>query len=104
MRVSVGSSSSVSLTVARCTGFKPILVNANPERRGETTPIGRASEVLQKFQHWMSTTDFKKEAANWPNLRATIEQALDSGSLLVFVAYFVTEADIAQTTVNPVNL
>jgi hypothetical protein len=55
------------------------------------------TEVLQGFQHLMSTTDFQKEASNWPNLQAAIEQALDSDGFLVFVACFVTEAEIAQT-------
>jgi len=62
------------------------------------------SEVLQRFQRLMATTDFKKEASNWPNLQAVIEHELDCGSCLVFVAYFVTEAEIAQTTVNPQSL
>jgi len=45
------------------------------------------SEVLCKFQHLASTTDFKKEASNWPSVQS------DPTKSLVFVAYFVTESE-----------
>jgi len=44
------------------------------------------TEVLQRFQHLMSETDFKKEASKW-NL------PIDPTNDLVFVAYFVREQD-----------
>jgi hypothetical protein len=44
------------------------------------------SEVLEKFRHLVSATDFDKEAASWPG-------QVDSKASLVFVAYFVLEAE-----------
>jgi hypothetical protein len=44
------------------------------------------TEVLQRFQHLMSETDFRKEASNW-NVQ------IDPIENLVFVAYFVQESD-----------
>lgn len=52
------------------------------------------SEVLHKFQHLISVTDFTKEASDWP-------LPLDPTNNLVFVAYFVTETDIAKTSDAP---
>lgn len=48
------------------------------------------SEVLSRFQHLVSTSDFVKEASHWPALE------FDPLKTLVFVAYFVTEADFAD--------
>jgi hypothetical protein len=49
------------------------------------------SEVLEHFQHLASTADFRKEAAsNWPSVH------FDTAVNLVFVAYFVTEAELAD--------
>lgn len=48
------------------------------------------SEVLSKFQHLVSTTDFEKEGSNWPSVQ------LDPVKTLVFVASFVTEAELAD--------
>ena len=48
------------------------------------------SEVLSKFRHFVSTSDFVKEASNWPTLE------FDPVKTVVFVAYFVTEADLAD--------
>ena len=47
------------------------------------------AEVLSHFQKRIAETDFAKEAASWP---LPIQHDQD----LVFVAYFVTEADLAE--------
>ena len=47
------------------------------------------SEVLDKFNDLISKTDFAKEAANWRPHASSIEG-------LVFVAYFETEASLAE--------
>ena len=47
------------------------------------------AEVLHAFQKRISETDFAKEAAGWP---LPIKHEAD----LVFVAYFVTEIDLAD--------
>ena len=48
------------------------------------------SEVLNRFQHLASVTDFKKETSSWPSVQ------IDPTRSLVFVAYFVTEGELAQ--------
>src|SRR6266699_3709084 len=48
------------------------------------------SEVLEKFRLLVSSTDFEKEASGWPTVR------FDPMKSLVFVAYFVTEAELAN--------
>ena len=52
------------------------------------------SEVLHKFQHLASATDFMKEASSWPSVQ------LDPIKSLVFVAYFVTESESAELSKN----
>src|ERR1700722_1433502 len=47
------------------------------------------SEVLTKFQRLMSITDFTKEASNW-------RFRIDPVKSLVFVAYFVSETELAE--------
>src|SRR5260370_150970 len=47
------------------------------------------SEVKQNFQRLISETDFSKEASSWNLSPAATEN-------LVFVAYFVTESDLAR--------
>jgi hypothetical protein len=47
------------------------------------------SEVLTNFKHLVSVTDFTKEASSWPF-------QLDPATSLVFVAYFVTETELAE--------
>jgi hypothetical protein len=47
------------------------------------------AEVLQGFQHLISSTDFKKEALGW-------QLQIDPSKYLVFVGYFVTEVDLAD--------
>jgi hypothetical protein len=49
------------------------------------------SEVLAGFQQMASQTDFAKEARGWP-----ID--IDPAKHLAFVAYFVTETDLAART------
>ena len=53
------------------------------------------SEVAQGFQHLISHTDFSKETSNWPDVR------IDATNSLVFVAYFLTEADWANLDKKP---
>jgi hypothetical protein len=48
------------------------------------------SEVFEKFQYLISVTDFKKESTGWASI------PVDLNRHLVFVAYFVTEADLAK--------
>jgi hypothetical protein len=50
------------------------------------------SEVLEKFQRLVSSTDFVKEALSWSFLQ------IDPTRDLVFVAYFVSEAHLAELT------
>ena len=47
------------------------------------------SEVLNKFSQLASETDFAQEASNWPF-------HIDPAKSLVFVAYFVTETELAE--------
>ena len=51
------------------------------------------AEVMQRFQERVREVDFKTEALGWPAVRQGIEQGLDPLSRLVFVGYFVTEAE-----------
>lgn len=52
------------------------------------------SEVLSKFRHLVSETDFTKEASDWPDI---ISKPKD----LVFVAYFVSDGEWAELTRKP---
>ena len=52
------------------------------------------TEVLGKFQYLSTETDFAKEASNW-NLQ------MDAAKSLVFVAYFVSEADWLSLSKKP---
>jgi predicted ATPase len=52
------------------------------------------SEVLNRFQHLVSATDFKKEASSWPSVQ------INPTMNLVFVAYFVSEGELAELTKN----
>lgn len=47
------------------------------------------TEVLEGFQQRLSETDFRKEAAHWP-------LSINPSDDLVFVAYFVTESNLAE--------
>ena len=52
------------------------------------------SEVLNEFQHLASATDFRKEALSWPSAQ------IDTTKSIVFVAYFITEAELAEQAKN----
>jgi hypothetical protein len=52
------------------------------------------SEVLNKFRHLASVTDFRKEASSWHSVQ------IDPAKSLVFVAYFITEAELAALDKN----
>jgi hypothetical protein len=51
------------------------------------------AEVTQRFQERVREVDFRKEALAWTAVRQSIEQGSDPLSRLVFVGYFVTEAE-----------
>jgi hypothetical protein len=50
-------------------------------------------QVQQKFERRMASTDFEKEAADWPNLAIALKDRLLLDEVLVFVAYFVSEPE-----------
>jgi hypothetical protein len=52
-------------------------------------------EVLGRFQTAVANADFPKEASSWPSLATTMSHGLKIENHLVFVAYFVTEAESA---------
>jgi hypothetical protein len=51
------------------------------------------SEVLVAFERRVGDTDFREEASRWPIIEDAIGQGLNPISALVFVAYFVSEAE-----------
>jgi hypothetical protein len=51
------------------------------------------AEVRKEFERLSSETDFAKEAAGWPSLRAAMSRGTDLLEQLVFVAYFVNEGE-----------
>jgi len=57
--------------------------------RGRNTCRRSCSEVLNRFEHLLSITDFTEEALHW-------QLEFDPMKSLVFVAYFVTQADLAN--------
>ncbi len=74
-------------------------LEANSKERVQGEPWAEychrsCSEVLSGFQLLVSATDFVKEASNWPSV------PIDPTKSLVFVAYFVTESDLATTSVR----
>jgi hypothetical protein len=58
------------------------------------------SEVLSGFQRLVANTDFKKEASQWPVVKEAVARGLDLMSALVFVAYFVSEAEESSLSVQ----
>jgi hypothetical protein len=69
--------------------------NSQERVRGESWPEychRSCSEVLSGFKRLVSATDFKKEASSWTSGQ------IDPTKSLVFVAYFVTESDLATTS------
>jgi hypothetical protein len=72
-------------------------LNADPRDRAAVeswTDYSRRSceEALRKFQHLLSSTDFRKEAAGWPSVQ------IDPARNLVFVADFVKELDLTENS------
>lgn len=59
------------------------------------------SEVLSGFQRLVTNTDFEKEASQWPVVKAAMAHGLDPMSALVFVAYFVSEAEESNSPPVP---
>ena len=54
------------------------------------------TEVRDKFERLVQSTDFRAEAANWDFLKDKIDKGFDPTSSLVFVAYFVIEEDTSE--------
>ena len=54
------------------------------------------SEVLKRFQQVASQADFAKEARSW-------QLEIDPNKYLVFVAYFITEADLAELAARRIS-
>jgi hypothetical protein len=72
--------------------------DSNDRREGESwAEYGRRScdEVLGRFKVAVANADFSKEASSWPSLATAMAQGLNIANHLVFVAYFVTEAETA---------
>jgi hypothetical protein len=61
------------------------------------------AEVLQRFQQVVATTDFRKEALNWPILKAKVDAGFDIESSVVFVAYFVEESESLSLCKTPLK-
>jgi hypothetical protein len=69
-------------------------LNADSKDRSDGEPWAdycqrSCSEVRSGFQHLVDKTDFSREASSWPS-------QIDPSTTLVFVAYFVTEADLTK--------
>ncbi len=59
-------------------------------------------EVLKSFQRLMARTDFEKEVAKWRgDLKAELARGLDITSVLVFIAYFINEAEANRLSSTP---
>jgi hypothetical protein len=54
------------------------------------------SEVRSGFEKLISETDFRKQAEEWLPVREAMAQGIDPIQRLVFVAYFVDEAEWMQ--------
>jgi hypothetical protein len=52
-------------------------------------------EVLDRFKAAVANADFVKEASSWPSLATAMANGWTIANHLVFVAYFVTEAELA---------
>lgn len=57
-------------------------------------------EVLERFHALVSKTDFREQASNWPRVSDVIIEGLNHNSLLVFVAYFVSELEFSNLKLN----
>lgn len=72
--------------------------DSTDRREGESwAEYGHRScgEVLGRFKAAETSADFPKEATSWPSLATAMAQGLNIADHLVFVAYFVTEAELA---------
>jgi hypothetical protein len=74
-------------------------LNADSNDRREDEPWAEyvrrsCGEVLGRFNAVVASTDFPKEASSWPSLATAMAHGLSIADHLVFVAYFVTEAEI----------
>ena len=74
-------------------------LNADSNDRREREPWAEyvrrsCGEVLGRFNAVVASADFAKEASSWPSLATAMAQGLSIANHLVFVAYFVTEAEI----------
>jgi hypothetical protein len=58
------------------------------------------SEVREKFQRLVESTDFRQEATNLNNLKNFIEERLNLTDLIFFVAYFVSEAEYVELSLR----
>jgi hypothetical protein len=59
-------------------------------------------EVLNGFERLVARTDLEKEVTKWrADLKAELERGLDLSSVLVFVAYFINEAEAVRLSVRP---
>jgi hypothetical protein len=59
-------------------------------------------EVSRGFQRLMARTDFAKEVASWRgDLKAELARGLDATSILMFVAYFISEAEADRLSAKP---
>jgi hypothetical protein len=73
--------------------------DSDERRQGESwAEYGRRScdEVLDRFKAAVADADFPKEVSSWPSLATSMAQGLNIANHLVFVAYFVTEAELAS--------
>jgi len=51
------------------------------------------AEVRQNFERLVLETDFSKQSVGWPHIREAMVRGFDPRQRLVFVAYFVDEAE-----------
>lgn len=73
-----------------------ISADASERRSGEAwlDYVRRScGDVAASFQQSVLSTDFRAVAGKWPELRAKAEAGVDVLTVLVFVAYFVTEEE-----------
>jgi hypothetical protein len=74
-----------------------LTADSTERRSGETWAdyVHRScDEVHNGFQKLVAQSDFVAEVSGWPMLKAGIQEEHDVLSKLVFVAYFVTEAEL----------
>lgn len=70
--------------------------DSEPRKESESWPAYCArscSEVRRGFEKLVSQTDFSKQALEWPLIKKAVSDGLDPMEKLVFVAYFVDQAE-----------